>query len=297
MSSTAILFLAGSLAFCSGLFYEYKSELKFKPGPAPFQKTHPRPYEVAEILADVPKQWNWANANGKDYLSPVRNQHIPQYCGSCWSMGTTSALADRINIKRGGKFPPAYLAPQVVIDCGNCGDCGGGDPNCVYQYANTNGIPDESCSNYQALNGNCTAFSTCGNCWTFGDCYAVKDYILYKAGDYGTLAGRTQMQAEIYANGPIACLIAAMPILNYTGGIYAEYNPDPGLDHVISVIGWEVDAASGVEYWVVRNSWGSPWGIHGFLHVVTSLYKGGQGDNYNLGVESSCYFADPLNID
>ncbi|XP_035824527.1 cathepsin Z, partial [Aplysia californica] len=139
---------------------------------------------------------------------------------------------------------------QQVIDCGNAGSCGGGLPEGVYEYAHSVGIPDETCNNYQAKNQDCTGFNKCGTCTTFGQCHTIKSF---KSPD-STKSFNTLCSSLL----PNSCLIDATEKLHqYTGGIYSEYNPSAGPNHVVTISGWGVE--NGTEFWIVRNSWGTPW--------------------------------------
>ena len=245
-----------------------------------------------EIDGSLPANWSWGNVNGTNFLCTTKNQHIPQYCGSCWAQATTSTISDRIAIARGGRFPEIDISPQVLLTCDLDDDgCHGGEPLSAYAWMHNNDITDSSCAPYQALSHyeglKCDAQAKCKDCQPNGSCFVPPTFNKYRVGVYGTLPqDPVAIQNEIYARGPVTCCLNAGPIVNFTGsGVFAS-NAAPDLNHAIAVVGWGV-TATGTPYWLVRNSWGEYWGDLGYIKI----YRG----NNTIGIEAACTFGVPIN--
>ena len=77
--------------------------------------------------------------------------------------------------------------------------------------------------------------------------------------EYGDVEGNdnkeqvSNMMAEIYHRGPIACGIAVTDdlYLNYTGGVYFDPTNDTSIVHDISVVGYGHDLESGWDFWYI----------------------------------------------
>ena len=66
---------------------------------------------------DLPDNFSWDNVNGRSFLTRSLNQHIPQYCGSCWAHGSISSLNDRIKIARNATGDEINLSIQHILNC------------------------------------------------------------------------------------------------------------------------------------------------------------------------------------
>jgi cathepsin L len=52
----------------------------------------------------------------------------------------------------------------------------------------------------------------------------------------------------------------------YSGGIYNTTECSTiTLNHAMLLVGYGTDTSSGRDYWILKNSWGTSWGIEGYI--------------------------------
>ena len=80
------------------------------------------------------------------------------------------------------------------------------------------------------------------------------------------------------ANGVTAVTIesASLAFRSYTGGVISDPSCGTSLDHAVAAVGYGTDATTGLDYYLVRNSWGADWGDHGYVKIARV------GDGYGI---------------
>jgi len=246
----------------------------------------PLPHTYLSATA-LPSSFNWGDVDGTSYLTHSLNQHLPQYCGSCWAHGALSALADRIKIARHAKGDDINLSIQYILNCGGdvAGSCHGGYHTGVYQLIQESGfVPYDTCMPYMAcsdestegfcghVDTTCKKENICRTCDTFGGmggkCTEIDYFPNATVAEYGMVEEDVdQIMLEIYTRGPVAATINAEPIVEYQGGVFTETSYSQETNHIVSIVGWGMEEETGKKHWIVRNSWGHYWGEMGFLRV------------------------------
>ncbi|KAF6093187.1 cathepsin O [Phyllostomus discolor] len=196
----------------------------------------------------LPLRFDWRD---KHVVTLVRNQ---QACGGCWAFSVVGAVESAYAIK--GK-PLEDLSVQQVIDCSysNYG-CNGGSTLSALNWLNKTQVKLVRDSEYpfKAQNGLCHYFSDSHSG------FSIKGYSVHDFSDQ-----EDKMAKALLTFGPLVGIVDAVSWQDYLGGIIQHHCSSGEANHAVIITGF--DKTGSTPYWIVRNSWGSSWGVDGYAHV------------------------------
>ncbi|KAF4716376.1 hypothetical protein FOZ63_025557 [Perkinsus olseni] len=213
--------------------------------------------EVDELRADaqLPLAVDWLRAG---VLSPVKNQG---HCGGCWAFSTTGALEARYHLLR---KRPISLSEQELIDCGyitgNHG-CDGGLMGRGFEFVGRFGLDLEARYPYTAEEDYCYLERP----RIFSGTYIEKVTRVPRGSEYHLMKALT--------TGPVSVAVKASSFhfKHYRSGVLTG-SCGGRVDHGVLAVGYGVE--NGVEYWLVKNSWGARWGDRGYIKLARNVATG-----------------------
>ncbi|GAB1222555.1 hypothetical protein ENUP19_0115G0018 [Entamoeba nuttalli] len=218
----------------------------------------------------VPASVDW-RAEGK--VTPVRDQGS---CGSCYSFGAVAAIESRLLISGTTQYTAQTLdlSEQQIVDCAILAKgCNGGTLQASYNYVKSNGLMEEKDNPYTGKDGKCLYDKTKTKVSIEG----------LRTADISDAA----LTAAI-AEAPVGVCIDASQISFqlYKAGVYDEPKCKKIMNHCVAAVGY--GSQDGQDYYIVKNSWGSFWGMDGY--ILMSRNKNNQcgictGISFPVGVK------------
>ncbi|XP_070968152.1 pro-cathepsin H [Oncorhynchus clarkii lewisi] len=188
------------------------------------------------------------------YVTAVKNQGP---CGSCWTFSTTGCLESVTAIATGKLL---QLSEQQLVDCAqafNNHGCNGGLPSQAFEYIKYNkGIMKEEDYPYTAHDDTCKFKTELAAAF-------VKDVVnITKYDEMGML------DAVARFNPVSLAYEVTSDFMHYDGGVYTSmecHNTTDTVNHAVLAVGYGEE--KGTPYWIVKNSWGSSWGMKGYFFI------------------------------
>jgi len=207
----------------------------------------------------IPTSFDWRNQGA---VTPVKNQ---EQCGSCWAFSATEGVESAWFL---AKKQLIQLSPQQIVSCDSYDDgCDGGDLPTAFKYVQQSGLETSAKYPYTSGGGD------------DGTCLFDSGSVVARISgfQYATTTGNeTQMQVAMIPNGPLSICVDASTWQNYQGGVITSGCGDD-LDHCVQIVGWGT-TSDNIPYWIIRNSWGTDWGINGYVWVERGLDECGVSD-------------------
>lgn len=234
-------------------------------------------------IKDVPPAMNWNEAG---MTTPVKNQG---HCGSCWAF-STAAMVESYLARDEGIL--TELSVEQLVDCvenpnecGGQGGCHGATVNLALEYLMDVGYLSQWSYPYtQYWNSKTNAEYDCQYDKLIG--YETSIITAYVEGYVKVQNNSYDAMIEAIAQGPVAISVDASTWHSYGGGIYDGCDKDSiTLNHAVQLVGYGTDEDTGLDYWLVRNSWGPYWGEEG--HMRLRRYNPQKGETTPCGYDYS----------
>ena len=215
---------------------------------------------VSEDFFDLNADKEDGEVNKHQAYTPVdwRNQFLPPRnqgeCGSCWSFASTGAIEAALFKKTN---VTEYLSTQQLVDCDlNNNGCDGGVYAPALDYVKVNGLLREVDYPYKGVVNTCNKTKISASLKKKITSYSYCSNYTSKLCSINTVYG-------MLATSPLMVGVDGSVIQYYSSGIFTGSCYED--NHAVVLVGYGVQ--NGVEFWIVRNSWGTNYGEKGYFRV------------------------------